>query len=209
MAGNAHLVAVLGLWALLVMTPGPDTLAVASTAIRSTRRNGIIAALGCGVATAIWAGGSMLGLGLLFAGARWLFVAIKLLGALYLIYFGGKLIVAAVRDRVSLNQERLPAAGGGLAAFRLGLLTDLSNPKAAVFFTSLFAVAVPPSAGLVLKAGTVSLVAVIAFGWYCLVAACLSVRPIAEAYGRLQRWIEGVAGALFVAFGVRLAAAKD
>jgi threonine/homoserine/homoserine lactone efflux protein len=199
--------AVLGLWLLVVMAPGPDTLAVAAVSARSSRRDGLLVAFGCAVATAIWATGSMLGLALLFASASWLFTAVKLAGAAYLIYLGVGLILGALRrdteGRSACSAQ--PGAITGLAAFRLGLFTDLANPKAAAFFSSLFAVALPADAEIQVKAAMVASVGIVALGWYAIVAVMLSMAPIASCYAAARRWIEGLAGALFVAFGAKLA----
>ena len=98
------------------------------------------------------------------------------------------------------------ASASGLRAFRLGLLTDLANPKAAAFFTSLFAVAVPPDAPLWFDGLIVATVVVMAGGWYAIVALAVSWQPVATAYRRLERVITAAAGAVFVGFGIRLAA---
>jgi threonine efflux protein len=206
---DAGLLTVFGLWTLVVMAPGPDTLAVASTAIRVSRRHGVMSAAGCSIGAAVWASSGILGLGIIFAEARWLFVAIKWLGALYLVYLGARLVVGSLKWRGDAPMTPPSEPVSAMSAFRLGLLTDLSNPKAAVFFTSLFAVAVPIDVGVTVKVMTVALVAAIAFVWYCLIAMFLSIQPIERAYARARHWIEGIAGALFIGFGVRLVAARD
>ena len=89
-------------------------------------------ALGIALGTTIWAGLSLAGLGLLFAKVTWLYGLVKLLGAGYLIYIGLQTILSARRPAA---KAAMPLSDG--RAFRRGLLTDLSNPKAAAFFTSL------------------------------------------------------------------------
>lgn len=202
------LLAVLGLWTLVVMAPGPDTLAVAATSVGSSRRDGLLVAVGCGVATAIWAGGSMLGLAILFANAAWLFTIVKIAGAAYLTYLGVRLLLSAARPTHDSNDDS-SLSNAGMRAFRLGLFTDLANPKAAAFFSSLFAVALPLDAAAETKVATVFAVAAIALLWYTLVAVMRSSRPIAKIYLSARRWIEGIAGAAFVAFGAKLALSRD
>ena len=98
---------------------------------------------------------------------------------------------------------RRSASGG--RAFRFGLLTDLSNPKAAAFFTSLFAVAVPPTAPLWFDVLIVTTVVVIAGGWYALAACLVSLEQVSRVYRRGQRAITAVTGAVFMGLGARLA----
>jgi threonine efflux protein len=93
-----------------------------------------------------------------------------------------------------------------LRAFRLGLFTDLSNPKAAAFFTSLFAVAFPAEAGFEIKLVTIAIVGAIAGAWYGLIAMTVSLAPFARLYARGRRALEAAAGLMFIGLGARLAA---
>ena len=90
-------------------------------------------------------------------------------------------------------------------AFRRGVLVDPSNPKAAAFFTSLFAVAVPPGALGWFSAAAVATVVAIAWGWCSAVACAVTVAPVARLYDRSRRLIAYAAGGLFVGLGARLA----
>jgi threonine efflux protein len=203
------LLPVLGVWTLTVMAPGPDTLAVVSTALSGSRKAGLAVALGCAVASLIWAATSLAGLALLFERAQWLYHLVRIGGALYLIVVGAALLWSAYRRRATALSSTIatPGVKGTLArAFRLGLLTDLSNPKAAAFFTSLFAVALPAEATLELKLLIVAAVGAIAGAWYALIAMTVSLSPIARLYTRGRRTLEAIAGLLFIGLGARLAA---
>jgi threonine efflux protein len=201
-----HLLPIVGIWTLTVMAPGPDTLAVVSTSLGRSRRAGLAVAFGCAVASLIWAATSLAGLSLIFARAQWLYHAIRLSGAVYLVVVGGTLLWAACkRHSPACATERL-LTGGVLRAFRLGLLTDLSNPKAAAFFTSLFAVSVPPATAAEFKLLIVVLIAGIAGAWYALIATTVSWSPITRLYTRGRRALEATAGLLFIGLGAKLAA---
>jgi len=203
-----HLLPIIGLWTLTVMAPGPDTLAVVSMSLGRSRRAGLAVALGCAVATLIWAAMSLAGLSLLFARAQWLYHAIRLIGAVYLVVIGVSLLRAACKAHSAARPaatDRI-ATAGVRRAFRLGLLTDLSNPKAAAFFTSLFAVSVPPETTAEFKLLIVALVPAIAGVWYALIAATVSLSPITRFYTRARRALEATAGLLFIALGAKLAA---
>ena len=202
---STHLLSILGLWTVTVMSPGPDTLAVVSTSLARSRRAGTAVAIGCAVATMIWAAASLIGLAILFERAQWLYHLIRLAGAAYLVVLGMLLLRSAWRGR-SIDPGAPPSRSpDGWRAFRLGLLTDLSNPKAAAFFTSLFAVALPLDAGATLKTVVVLAVGGIAGAWYMLIAVTVCMAPVARLYARGRRFVEATAGMLFLGLGTKLA----
>lgn len=188
-------------WAVTVVSPGPNFLITAQAAARYDRRAGLLVAAGIGLGTLIWAGGSLAGLAVLFRTAAWAYTAVKLIGAAYLVVAGLLMVRAALRPAAGAAATPIPSG----RAFRIGLLTDLSNPKAAAFFASLFAVAVPPSAPVDAQAALALLVTAMAWGWYSLVAVAMTTPPVLAAYRRAERWIVGITGAVFAGIGVRLA----
>ncbi len=202
----ASLITIAGVWLVTVMSPGPNFLATVHTAVRRSRAAGLLVVLGITLGTTLWAAGSLLGLGLLFQTAAWLYLVVKFAGAAYLIVVGIRILISA---RKPLAVEEAVATGeSGWRVFRLGLLTDLSNPKAAAFFTSLFAVTVPPEAPLWFDLLVVACVVATAGAWYTLVAFTVVLDPVAALYRRSARAVTAVTGAVFVALGLRLAAER-
>ena len=201
----ASLATITAVWLITVISPGPNFLATAHAALSQSRRAGVLVAAGIAVGTTLWATVSLAGLGLLFQTAGWLYAVVKLAGGAYLVYLGLRTIAAAHR-----RQAAAPSPTGarltGRQAFRRGLLTDLANPKAAAFFTSLFAVAVPPTAPLWFDAAIVALVVAMAGAWYATVAWAMTAGPIPALYRRAERAIAYLTGAVFMGLGVRLAA---
>lgn len=193
-----------GLWVITVVSPGPNFFATAHTAVAVSRRDGLLVAAGVALGTLLWATVSLLGLGVLFQTAGWLYQAVKLIGAAYLIYVGARMLLGAWRGSPAGRAASAAQSVAGARAFRFGLLTDLSNPKAAAFFTSLFAVTIPPGAPLWFDALIVSAVVAIAGGWYALAACLVSFESVARLYRRGQRAIGAVTGAVFMALGLRL-----
>jgi threonine/homoserine/homoserine lactone efflux protein len=184
--------------AVVVAVPGPNAVHVVTTAARD-RRGGMLAALGVSAGDLVWALAALLGLGAALASARPVFVALKWVGAAYLVVFAVRLALGRGGGHDTSSGE--PPAH----PFRRGLLIDLANPKAAVFFTSLFVSLLPPdlSPGYGLVVFTV--VAAIDVGWYQLVAAVLS-RPAAQrAYRRGAKAVDRAAAGVVGALGVRLA----
>jgi threonine efflux protein len=192
-------------WAVVVLVPGPDFLATAQAAAGTSRRAGIAVVAGIAVATTVWALAAVAGLGAVFRTSAWIYDAVRLAGAAYLVVLGVGLLVSSRRPRQRVDPSSSSRRLTLRRAFVRGLVTDLSNPKAAVFFTSLFAVAIPPGSGPGSLLVVVALIPAIAALWYGSVAVVLASGPLQRAYRRAERAVLAVAGALLAAFGVRLA----
>lgn len=195
---------IVGLWAVLVVTPGPNFLATVHVAATRSRREALMVVAGLALGTFIWATASLAGLGLMFQSAAWLYHTVRIIGAIYLIFIGVSLLRSAAR-RSPASVAGLSLAKGFRSAFKLGLITALSNPKAAAFFTSLFAVTMPLEAPFWLQAVAVGIVVAMGMAWYGLVALAMRSAPFRTLYRRGQRAITALSGALFAAFGIRLA----
>ncbi|GHO49562.1 LysE family translocator [Ktedonospora formicarum] len=199
----ASLTLLAGVWLLAIISPGPDFAATVQYATARSRREGIMVALGITSAIAIWIVGSMLGMGILMARLSWLVELMRIGGALYLIYLGVRSIMSAHRaapEKVDIVPQK-----SGLSAWRVGFITNISNPKAVVFFSSLFVVILPANPPLWLQVASAALMLVMAAGWFCIVACLFSLAPITRAYRHTKRWIDYVTGGIFIALGIRLA----
>jgi threonine efflux protein len=203
-------------WFVVVLAPGPNFLAAVTASTGRGRRHGMQVAAGFAIGDAIWATSSMLGLAVLLARYGWLTEVVRFGGALMLVVFGLRALVRARRPD-GADRAADPTVAQGLPAgtersrwrrsgVLTGLLVDLGNPKAAVFFTSLFAALLPAGAPWWFKAATVVIVAAIPALWYSLVAFLFSTGRVASAYRRLRRPFDALAGTLFLGLGVRLAA---
>lgn len=200
----ASFVTITAVWLAALVAPGPDFLATVHTALSGSRRSGVLVAAGIAAGMAAWATASLLGLGLLFRSAEWLYSTVKLAGAAYLVYLGIRMLWSARAPRVAIEPVR-PAVSH-FRAFRRGFLTNLSNPKAAALFGSLFAVLAPAAAPAWFDAAIVVMMVVTAGGWYVAVACAMTSGPVALLYRRAERAISAVTGALFVGLGARMAA---
>ena len=198
-----ELAAFLGIAILVIVTPGQDTALTIRNSLLGGRAGGVATAAGVAAGQACWTLAASAGLAALVVAAEPVFVALKLVGAAYLVYLGLQALRHAFRP-VAPAVER--AAGPPLApsrAFRQGLLSNLGNPKMAVFFTSLL-----PQFGS-------SFWSLLALGLlFCsLTLAWLSAYSFAVARAgdllrgpRIRRTLDAVTGTLLVAFGIRLAA---
>jgi threonine/homoserine/homoserine lactone efflux protein len=196
---------------LAVISPGPSLLVVARSAIAGSRGRGARVAAGLGLGTLIWSLAALFGLSVLFALAPWLYTGMKIAGAAFLLYVAVMLWRHA-RTPVPLDgtlaQESAGApalAAGPLAAVRLGLLTQLANPKVAVFFGSIFVTLLPadPSPGT--QAVVIAIVCANEVGWYAGVAYAFGVPRLRRGYARAKAWIDRTCGAFLAFLGLRLA----
>lgn len=193
---------------LACISPGPDFIAVTSHAL-SGRRAGLGAAIGVSVACLVWSSLAMFGLGLLLARIAWLYEVVRIAGAVYLMYLGGKMLLSAWKMRgvkapelSGFRAETSIKFGRGL---RNGLLVGLTNPKSAAFFGSLFVTVLPVAAPMWVHGVTLAIVLGVATGWFCLLSVLFSSRAIQRVYRNLRNYIDTLMGAILVAIGVRLA----
>jgi threonine/homoserine/homoserine lactone efflux protein len=203
-----HLGAFLAISALLAVIPGPDTAITTRNALIGGRRAGLFTILGVSMGLAVWTLATGAGIAALIRASEPAFVALKLVGAAYLVFLGAQALWGALRRRGLRGGE--PEARRPIpprVALRQGAITNLGNPKIAVFFTSFlpqFTPADEASFGSLVLLG--ALFCVIGLSWLTLYA--LVVARIGDFLRKPgpRRILESVTGAVLIAFGARLAA---
>lgn len=190
---------------LVAASPGPAFLAVSRTAIGTSRAAGLIAAAAMATGALVWAVATFFGLHVLFAQAPWLYDALRLGGAAYLIYLGVGMLREAWRGGAPVETV-VPAAGR--ATFLRCLAVQLSNPKAAVFFGSIFVTLLPADAPLWVKGAALAILVMNEFGWYALVALVLSAPRARRIYGNAKRALDALFGGFLTVLGVKLALSR-
>jgi len=198
----------IGIWFLVVTIPGPNFVAVTQYSISESRIDGFFIALGVSIGAGIWATASLLGLGVVFVHLPWLYDTIPLIGGLYLMFIGFRIIRAAFYFSLSsLTTEQLSVSK--YAAFRRGLLTSFSNPKTAAFFGSLFVATIPPQAPVWVYAIIIVLIVCVSVIWYSLVAFFFSIEKVQSVYHRSKRFLDCITGSVLLFLGARLAFSKS
>ena len=194
---------------LLNMMPGPDSLLIMLRSGSQGWRAGSVAALGIGTGTMVHVLAAALGLSALLSASAELFTVIKLMGALYLVYLGISLLRQGASSSVASEPAvSLPALSYG-RIFRQGLLTNLLNPKVALFFLAFVPQFIAPDAPQ--KALAFILLGCI-FNINGMIWCHLLVFSTAYASrkvrlpARLGRWLNRLMGGLFVGLGIKLAA---
>lgn len=191
-----------GISVLVIVTPGQDTALTIRNSLLGGRRPGVFTALGVSAGQGAWALATSVGLAALVVAFEPAFVALKLAGAAFLVYLGAQALLAALRGGHVESRAARGALTAG-AAFRQGVLSNLGNPKMAVFFTSLL-----PQFGAESFAGLLGLglaFCSMTFAW--LTAYAFVVARAGDVLRRpaIRRVFDAVLGAVLVALGLRLA----
>ncbi|WP_198088778.1 LysE family translocator [Variovorax sp. E3] len=205
MDNTLSLLGIAGAMAVGAMSPGPSFVMVARTAVTS-RGDGLAAALGMGAGGLVFAIAALAGLQAAFLAVPGLYLAIKGFGGAYLVYLGFR-IWRGARQPLAVTQEvgNSPARQGrGGRTFLLGLATQVSNPKTAVVYASIFAAFLPREVPLVLALAVPAVIFCIETGWYAIVALALSSAAPRSAYLRYKAWIDRAAGGVMGLLGIRL-----
>lgn len=205
----ASLLAFVGISVVVIVTPGPDTAITIRNTLLGGRAAGVATGLGVALGQTVWALATALGVVALLVASEPLFLTLKYAGAGYLVLLGAQALRSAWRAA--------PAAPGPTArpgrrlrpgrALVQGIVSDLGNPKMAVFFASLLPQFVPPGAdpfACVLALGAAF--AAMTFAW--LAAYAVAVARAGDVLRRpaVRRTLEAVTGGILMALGVRIAA---
>jgi RhtB (resistance to homoserine/threonine) family protein len=186
---------------LVIVVPGPDTAMVTKHAFVAGRRGAMFASLGVVIGLATWTVAAAVGLAALLRASSVAFFALKIAGAAYLIWVG----IQMLRDRNSADPHHT-GRRTSRKAFRQGILSDLGNPKIAVFFTSFLPQFIHGSGnafGPLLLLG--ALFCLITFAWLTLYSLVIGHGASLLRRPRVRRALDRFTGAVFVALGIRLA----
>ncbi|MBH3086466.1 MULTISPECIES: threonine export protein RhtC [unclassified Serratia (in: enterobacteria)] len=189
---------------IALMSPGPDFFFVSQTAASRSRREAMMGVVGISLGIVVWAGVALMGLHLILQKMAWLHQVIMVGGGIYLCWMGWQLLRSARAQQATPAAEAqvaLPKAG---RSFIRGFLTNLSNPKAVIYFGSVFSLFVGDSVGAGARWGLFLLIVAETFVWFSLVAVVFALPAMRRGYQRLAKWIDGVAGVLFTGFGLHL-----
>ena len=186
------------------MSPGPSFILVARTSLAVSRRDGLAAAVGMGVGGVFFSAIALLGLLAILTAVPLLHLALKVLGGTYLVYLGYRIwrgvLQPLVLERTSLQNYPTQAR----RSFVLGLVTQVSNPKTAVVYASVFASLLPHNIPPSVLVALPIMVFAIETIWYSVVALALSSPSPRTRYLASKAWIDRTAGAIMSLLGLKL-----
>lgn len=211
--------AFLGIAVFVIVTPGPDTAVTTRNIFMGGARAGIATAVGISVGLATWALAAAAGVTALLVASETLFMALKIAGGAYLVFLGILSIRAALRKPAPAPDPATGAAPStapgaarprrrmrDIVAFRQGLISNLSNPKIAVFFSSLLPQFVPASGGAFLHFVVLGLsFTAMGFAWLCLYSWLVAKAGNAVMRPGVRRALEAATGTILIGLGLRLA----
>jgi threonine/homoserine/homoserine lactone efflux protein len=206
---SSSFLAFLGISILVIVTPGPDTAMTVRNTLLGGRSGGIFTALGVATGQAIWALATSVGIVALLVASEPVFNAVKFAGAAYLVFMGAQALWGAWRGTapadpgvVAPTRRLSPRAG-----FVQGLISDLGNPKMAVFFSSLLPQFAPRDGDVFATLVLLGLVfCAMTFVWLVLYAVAVARLTVILRRSAIRRTLDAIMGTVLIALGLRLAA---
>jgi len=191
---------------LAVMSPGPDFAMVTRNSLIYSRKIAIYTSLGIALGISVHVAYSLLGIGIVISKSIILFNVIKYIGAAYLLYIGYKSLMSKPADAASqqIKIENIKSISIREAVWS-GFLTNVLNPKATLFFLSLFTQIVDPVTPKYIQMIYGFEMMVITFVWFSIVAILFSNSLIKAKVNKFQHYIERVTGVVLIALGIKVA----
>jgi threonine efflux protein len=190
-------------WFIIVILPGPNLFATVSSSTCHSRMAGIATSMGIAFGTTIWCILSLLGLTVILHSGSFVYEILKLLGGAYLIYLGLKTILTQ-KKIISDKPQPINHSTTITKTFIKGVMIDLSNPKAAIYFTSLFAVGIPIGASLWYKFAVIVSIVTIAGAWYSFVSCFVTKKATPFINRKIKKLTAYLSGIFLIIMGTVL-----
>lgn len=187
-----------------LITPGPDFLLVSQTAISRSRSEAMWVVAGITVGVMFWAILALLGLNIIFEKFAVLKQILLVIGGIYLCWLGFQMLRSSLTSQTAVQTDPLNLPKTPWKFFLKGVLTNLSNPKAVIYFGSVFSVFLANPALDHFHWLLFIIVSVETLCWFLFVVFLFSLPKFKQAYQRAAKWIDGISGGVFSAFGIYL-----
>ena len=185
---------------LAVMSPGPDFVMVLKNALQYNRKIAVYTALGISLGIGVHILYSVLGLAYLFQKNHSLFTGIKIAGALYLIYMGIRTLQSAQKN-IDLKATETPANISIWQAIKTGFFTNVLNPKASLFFLSIFSVVIPPNVPLWVLLTISAMLIGVTFLWFAFVSYIFTNPQVVKRYQKTEKYLLFILGIVLILLG--------
>jgi threonine efflux protein len=194
----------LSVFTFAIVSPGPNFILVTNTALGQSRQAGLLTALGVATGSGLFALAGLVGLLVLVHSIPYFALITRFVGGGYLAWIGVDMLRHCRSSKTPDTAANAQRESSPLASYRLGLLTNLTNPKAWAFYLSLFALLMNPDFPLWGKVVLNIAMFVISFAWYAIVAVLISSRRFQPVFLGLQPVIQGTLGVLLVVLGGKI-----
>jgi RhtB (resistance to homoserine/threonine) family protein len=199
---------VLGVGIIIVLSPGPQWAITIKNSL-SSREYGFYTVFGMCTGSIVHITYCLLGIGVIISQSILLFNVVKWIGAVYLIYLGLKSLFTKKQQNGFLTKnDHVSNQLSRWKSYRMGLLTCLLNPKATLFYLSLFTQVVQPGTSIFAQLFYGFSVVGIEMIWYSLIVIFLTHNDIRKGFMAISTWVERISGAILVLLGIRLAISK-
>jgi RhtB (resistance to homoserine/threonine) family protein len=205
-----ELASLMAIFSFAIVSPGADTAMVMRQAIVHGRKAAVLTSFGIGTSLMFHVTYTILGLGLIISQSILIFNIIKWAGVAYLIYIGIQSLRAgsSTLENPEQDESREKKTQGAFKSFALGFMANALNPKPVFFFLSIFSAVVSHDTPAFVKFGYGLVMASCLIAWFVGVSFFLTVPKMRAAFERASKWINRASGAVFIAFGLKLATEK-
>lgn len=193
---------------LAAISPGPDFAVVMKNSLFGSRKIGLVTAVGVGLGILLHVAYSLIGIGFIISQSIVLFTIIKYIGAGYILYLSYQLLKVKKSETTDREQDKITIST--FQAFREGFLTNALNPKATLFFLSIFTQVVDASTPLSIQALLGIEVSLIVMVWFVTLSLVITYQPIRTVFMKGHYYVMKAMGGALVFLGIKLAfATKD
>jgi len=189
---------------LAAASPGPDFALVTRQALVSGRRAGLFTSVGIALGLSVHIVYSALGMAAIIArSAEWMTV-VKVLGGLYLVFLGVRGLISRPRVAVDIGPARLDGAGSDYRDLLSGMLCNVFNPKAPIYFLSLFTIFISPGLPLTTLCIYGTWIMILQFLWFAAVTLFFTHGAVRSRFLAIGHWLDRIFGVVMVALGLRV-----
>jgi RhtB (resistance to homoserine/threonine) family protein len=190
-----------------VASPGPDFAVVLKQSIQQGRRNALWTSVGVGAAILLHVGYCVLGVALILTQSPSVFMVLKYIAGAYLAYLGVQALRTAKPALIKPDETPLPVEPneeGAWHAFRRGFFTNALNPKATLFFMSLFTLVISPSTPTIVQVAYGLYMAFATWAWFSMLSLILSKKQVRHFFQRSGFWFDRGIGVILIALAIRV-----
>lgn len=199
----------MAVFSIMIVSPGADFAIVVRQSIVHGRRSAIMTSLGIGSSLLFHISYTVLGLGLLVSKSLLLFGLLKWAGAAYLVYLGIKALRAPAMEAPADVVENVPQKKiSDGRSFLMGFVTNALNPKAVLFFLSLFSALVSHETPVLIQASYGVFMALALIAWFVAVSTFFTIQSVRDRFVSWGKWFNRVTGMVFIGLGIKLATSQ-
>lgn len=204
-----ELLGLMAVFSIMIVSPGADFALVVRQSIVHGRRSAIITSFGIGASLLFHISYTVLGLGLIVSKSLYLFSMLKWAGAAYLFYLGVRALRAPAPEApANIVADQATKQLSALRCFLKGFVTNALNPKAVLFFLSLFSALVSHETPILIQAGYGVVMSTALISWFVAVSIFFTMQSVRDRFVAFGRWFNRLTGFVFIGLGIKLATSQ-